>query len=120
MAVYAVLAALSLAHRAAPAYLRAVAGWSAALGVLGSLSALSLAALVPRLVATIAGATASPGPVAHGFGAYALEAALLLALPVVGPLVARLDRTPRRAIAGGLAALAVMIALRGVMAISMA
>jgi hypothetical protein len=93
---------------AGPAWAVRVGGWSASLGVLLAIGLLSLLHLLPQSVAMFVdplhrsamGAASVSTEVAYGFGHFALEAIILIALPLAIPILARLEGSAER-IAGG-------------------
>lgn len=74
-----------------------VGGWANVYGVLFVLGLMSLKQLIPMTVRTVTGGdTAVLKRVAYGFGAYALEAAMMLAIAAGAASVGRLKRPVER------------------------
>lgn len=95
MLSYAAMA-LGLAARQTSAGLCVRLGvWSASFGVLFSLGAIALLAMLPRILATVAAVELPPHSmdIASGFGAFALEATLLMVITPVAVGVLRLPRS---------------------------
>ncbi len=74
-----------------------VGGWATVYGVLFAMGIMSLRQLIPMAVQTVAGDnTAALKHVAYGFGAYAPEAALMLALAAAAMSIGGMGRRPQR------------------------
>lgn len=93
--VSAVVAGVLVVRAAGDANAIRVGLWTGGLGILFALGVLSLGVLLPRAILAIR-LDADPGPpvVAHGFGVYAFEAVILIALPAA-MLVLRMHRSQR-------------------------
>ncbi len=74
-----------------------VGGWATVYGVLFAMGFMSLRQLIPMAVQTVTGGdTAALKHVAYGFGAYAPEAALTLALVAAAMSIGGMGRRPQR------------------------
>jgi hypothetical protein len=95
MVIYAGAAGAGAAVLAGPGWAMRIGGWSAAVGMMLGIGLISLLELMPQALAVVllpqAGVRAQ---VAHGFGAYALEAVLLLMAPAAAVAATRLPRRP--------------------------
>lgn len=81
MVTYAAMGAAIFACVCGTTAALSVGGWASVYGVLFAMGIMSLRQLIPMMVQTVAGGnTAALKHVAYGFGAYAPEAALMLAL----------------------------------------
>jgi hypothetical protein len=111
MVIYAGAAGAGTAVLAGPGWAMRIGGWAAAVGMLLGIGLISLLELMPQALAVAlvpqAGVRAQ---VAHGFGAYALEAALLLMAPVAVVAAIRLPRRPAALIGVGILVIGAAIA----------
>lgn len=111
MVAYAGAAGAGAAVLAAPGWAMRIGGWSAAVGMLLGIGLISLLELMPQALAVVllpqAGVRAQ---VAHGFGAYALEAVLLLLLPAAAVAAIRLPRRSAELIGAGIVVIGAAVA----------
>lgn len=104
LAMAAIYAGAALAMR--------MALWTAAIGCLGGLGAISISYMLPHAFRLFQGGEpADVQWVAFGFGAYALEGAILLVLPVVVFLLGMLPPASRWAAGAGLLVAALALAI---------
>ena len=97
MITYAAMGAAIVACVCGSSAAISVGGWANIYGVLFVLGLLSLRQLIPMTVATVTGGdTAVLKRVAYGFGAYALEAAFMLAIVAGAVFTGRLERRVER------------------------
>jgi hypothetical protein len=96
-----------LARLASPGAAMRIGGWTATLGVLLGLGAISLRQLLPRALGVLNGEHSRPPVnVAYGFGEYALEATILLALGIAAIALEHLSTSITRRAMGALLILA--------------
>ena len=97
MVTYAAMGAAIFACVCGTTAALSVGGWATVYGVLFAMGILSLRQLIPMAVQTVTGDnTAALKHVAYGFGAYAPEAALILALAAAAMSIGRMGRHPQR------------------------
>jgi hypothetical protein len=88
-----------------------IAIWTAGLGPLLAIGFISLVRLAPMSARIVMGEEVEVTPlIAHGFGAYAFEAVMLMVMPAVVVVAGRLDGTGRRRLGLLLALAAVAVA----------
>ncbi len=88
---------LLAARYAGPAVAVRMGLWAAGLGVLAALGAISILHMLPQAIQlALGGHVADVRSVAHSFGAFALEAVMLLVLPLLVLGLWRLDAPARR------------------------
>jgi hypothetical protein len=101
MIAYAAAAGAGAAVLAGPGWAMRIGGWAAAIGMMLGVGIISLLRLMPQaLVITLDPRSPARSEVAHSFGAYALEAVLLMLVPAAAAGATRLPR--RTAIALGI------------------
>ena len=99
MVTYAAMGGAIIACILGPGAAVAVGGWGAIYGVLFGLGLMSLREIVPLAIRTILGGDSTAfRHVAFGFGAYAPEAALMLAVAAVGASMGRIQPYVQRII----------------------
>lgn len=97
MVTYAAMGAAIFACVCGTTAALSVGGWATVYGVLFALGLMSLRQLIPMAVQTVTGGnTAALKHVAYGFGAYAPEAALMLALGAAATSTGWMGRRPQR------------------------
>ncbi len=97
MVTYAAMGAAIFACVCGTAAALSVGGWAMVYGVLFALGIMSLRQLIPMAVQTVTGGdSAALKHVAYGFGAYAPEAALILALAAAAMSIGWMGRRPQR------------------------
>ncbi len=97
MVTYAAMGAAIFACVCGTTAALSVGGWATVYGVLFAMGIMSLRQLIPMAVRTVAGDnTAALKHVAYGFGAYAPEAALMLALVAAAMSIRGMGRRPQR------------------------
>ncbi|MDY7110239.1 MAG: hypothetical protein SYC29_16540 [Planctomycetota bacterium] len=95
MVAYAGAVGAGAAVIAGPGWAMRIGGWAAAIGMLLGIGLISLLRLLPQAIAVTLYPHAAVRPeVAHSFGAYALEAILLLLAPAAAAGALRLPRPP--------------------------
>lgn len=108
MMTYAAMGAAIFACVCGTTAALSVGGWATVYGVLFAMGIMSLRQLIPMAVRTAAGDnTAALKHVAYGFGAYAPEAALMLALAAAAMSTGWMGRRPQRI--GGVTLLVVAV-----------